>query len=55
MCIGLGMDLGSGADSFVHAASYAFYAVLLNVTARGNRVASALCFALSILLLCHCR
>ena len=43
------MDLGAGGGSFVHAASYAFSAVLVNVTARGNRVASALWFALSIL------
>lgn len=49
LCIGLGMDLGAGGGSFVHAASYAFSAVLVNVTARGNRVASALWFALSIL------
>ena len=49
LCIGLGMDLGAGDGSFVHAASYAFSAVLVNVTARGNRVASALWFALSIL------
>ena len=49
LCIGLGMDLGAGGGSFVHAASYAFSAVLVNVTARGNRVLSALWFALSIL------
>lgn len=49
LCIGLGMDLGAGGGNFVHAASYAFSAVLVNVTARGNRVASALWFALSIL------
>jgi len=49
LCIGLGMDLGAGGGSFVHAASYAFSAVLVNVTARGNRVGSALWFALSIL------
>ena len=49
LCIGLGMDLGAGGGSFVHAASYAFSAVLVNVTARGNRVVSALWFALSIL------
>ena len=41
--------LGAGGGSFVHAASYAFSAVLVNVTARGNRVLSALWFALSIL------
>ena len=49
LCIGLGMDLGAGGGSFVHATSYAFSAVLVNVTARGNRVLSALWFALSIL------
>ena len=37
--------------SFVHAASYAFSAVLVNVTARGNRVLSALWFALSLSLI----
>ena len=31
LCIGLGMDLGAGGGSFVHAASYAFSAVLVNV------------------------
>lgn len=46
---GWGWTSARGAGSFIHAASYAFSAVLVNVTARGNRVLSALWFALSIL------
>ena len=49
VCIGLSMDLTAGDGGFVHAAAYAFAAILVSVTCRGNRVGSALWFLLSIL------
>ena len=49
VCIGLSMDLTAGDGGFVHAAAYAFAAILVSVTGRGNRVGSALWFLLSIL------
>ena len=49
VCIGLSMDLTAGDGGFVHAAAYAFAAILVSVTCRGNRVGSALWFVLSIL------
>ena len=49
LAIGLAMDLTAGGGSFVHAASYAFAAAVVNVTRRGNRVLSALWFAFCVL------
>ena len=49
LCIGLAMDLTAGDGGFAHAASYAFAAILVSVTCRGNRVGSALWFLLSML------
>ena len=49
VCIGLAMDLTAGDGGFTHAAAYAFAAILVSVTCRGNRVGSALWFVFSIL------
>ena len=49
VCIGLAMDLTAGDGGFTHAAAYAFAAILVSVTCRGNRVGSALWFAFSVL------
>lgn len=49
LAVGIAMDLTAGGGSFVHAASYAFAATVVNVTRRGNRVVSALWFAFCIL------
>ena len=49
VCIGLAMDLTAGDGGFTHAAAYAFAAILVSVTCRGNRVGSALWFVFSVL------
>ena len=49
LAVGLAMDLTAGGGSFVHAASYAFAAAVVNLTRRGNRVLSALWFAFCVL------
>ena len=49
VCIGLSMDLTAGDGGFTHAAAYAFAAILVSVTCRGNRVGSALWFVFSVL------
>mgnify|MGYP004544362903 FL=1 len=49
LVIGLSMDLTAGGGSFVHAAGYALAATVVSLTRRGNRVMSALWFALSVL------
>ena len=49
VCIGLAMDLTAGDGGFTRAAAYAFAAILVSVTCRGNRVGSALWFVFSVL------
>ncbi len=47
LCVGLAMDLATPGQSFLHAASYCFGALLVNLLHHGSRVRAAVVFALS--------